>query len=45
MANCTRSTICGINVLGNTQRGLDLLSWCKVYNALAILVLTYGAQV
>jgi hypothetical protein len=45
MANRARSTICGINILGNTQRGLDLLNWRKVYNALVIPVLTYGAQV
>jgi hypothetical protein len=45
MANRTCSTIRGINILGNTQRGLNLLNWRKVYNALVIPVLTYGAQV
>ena len=39
------STIKGINLLGNSVRGLDLLNWRKVYNALIIPVLTYGAQV
>jgi len=43
MANRARSTIRGINIMGNTQRGLDLLNWRKVYNALVIPVLTYGA--
>jgi hypothetical protein len=43
MANWTCLTICRINVLGNTQQELDLLSWHKVYNALANLVLTYRA--
>ena len=45
MANCTCSTIRGINILGNMQCSLDLLNWCKVYNTLVIPVLTYGAQV
>jgi hypothetical protein len=45
MANRAHSTIHGINILGNTQCGLDLLNWCKVYNTLVIPVLTYGAQV
>jgi hypothetical protein len=45
MANRTRSTIRGISILGNTISGLDLLNWHKVYNALVIPILTYGAQV
>jgi hypothetical protein len=45
MTNRTRSTIRGINLLGNSVRGLDFLNWCKVYNALVIPTLTYGAQV
>jgi hypothetical protein len=45
MANHARSTIHGITILGNTQCSLDLLNWRKVYNALVIPVLTYGAQV
>jgi hypothetical protein len=45
MANCARSTVRGISILGNTISGLDLLNWRKVYNALVIPVLTYGAQV
>jgi hypothetical protein len=45
MANRTRSNIWGINILGNSVRGLDFLNWRKVYNALIIPGLTYGAQV
>src|SRR5712671_1141105 len=45
MASHARSTIRGINVLGNSVRGLDLLNWRKVYNALVIPILTYGATV
>ena len=45
MANRARSTIRGINLLGNSVRGLDFMNWRKVYNALVIPVLTYGAQV
>src|SRR6266851_7120301 len=43
MASRARSTIRGITVLGNSVRGLDLLNWRKVYNALVIPILTYGA--
>jgi hypothetical protein len=43
MANRTCSNIRGINILGNSIRGLDFLNWQKVYNALIILGLTYGA--
>ncbi len=45
MASRARSTIRGINILGNSIRGLDLLNWWKVYNALVIPVLMYGATV
>ena len=45
MANRARSTIRGINLLGNLVRGLDFLNWRKVYNALVILALTYGVPV
>ena len=45
MANCARSTIQGISILGNTISGLNLLNWCKVYNTLVIPILIYGAQV
>jgi hypothetical protein len=45
MANCAQSTIRGVNLLGNSICGLDFLNWWKVYNALIIPTLTYGAQV
>ncbi len=45
MANCARSTIWGISILGNSVHGLDFLNWRHVYNALVIPVLTYGAPV
>jgi len=45
MTNRARSTIRGISLLGNSVRGLDFLNWRKVYNALVIPTLTYGAQV
>jgi hypothetical protein len=45
MANRGRSTIRGINILGNSVQGIDLLKWQKVYNALVILVMTYGVLV
>jgi hypothetical protein len=45
MANRARSTIRGVNLLGNSVRGLNFLNWWKVYNALLIPTLTYRAQV
>jgi hypothetical protein len=45
MTNRARSTIRGINLLGNSVCSLDFLNWRKVYNALVIPTLTYGAQV
>jgi len=43
MANRIHSTIRGISIIGNTISSLNLLNWHKVYNALVISVLTYGA--
>jgi len=45
MANQGRSTIQGINILSNSVRGIDMLHWWKVYNALVIPVMTYGVPV
>jgi hypothetical protein len=45
MANRARSTIRGVSLLGNSVCSLDFLNWRKVYNALIIPTLTYGAQV
>jgi hypothetical protein len=44
MANRACSNIRGINILGNSVCGLNFLNWRKVYNALIIPELTYGAQ-
>jgi hypothetical protein len=45
MTNRARSTIRGINILGNSVQGLDYMNWRRVYNALVIPSLTYGLQV
>jgi hypothetical protein len=45
MVNRARSTIRGINILGNLIRGLDFMNWQQVYNALVIPTLIYGVQV
>jgi hypothetical protein len=45
MVNHARSTIRGISILGNSIRGLNFMNWRRVYNALMISTLTYGAQV
>jgi hypothetical protein len=45
MANRVRSNVRGVNLLGNSVRGLNFLNWHKVYNALIIPGLTYGTQV
>jgi hypothetical protein len=45
MVNCACSTIRDISILGNSIRGLDFINWWRVYNALVIPTLTYGAQV
>jgi len=41
MANCAKSTIRGISILGNSVRGLNFLHWRQVYNALIVPILTY----
>ena len=45
MVNRGRSTIRGINILGNSIRGIDMLGWRRVYNALVVPVITYGTPV
>ena len=45
MAHCARSIIRGIGLLGNSIYGLNLLNWCKAYNALIIPTLTYSVPV
>ena len=43
MAMRAQSTIKSISLLGNSVRGLDFMNWRRVYNALIMPVLTYGA--
>jgi hypothetical protein len=45
MVNCAQSTIHRISILRNSIRGLNFMNWRRVYNALVIPTLTYGAQV
>ena len=43
MANRAHSTIQALHILGNSVRGLDFANWQKVYYAIVLPVLTYGA--
>ena len=43
MANRARSTIRALHMLGNSIRGLDLVNWQKVFQAIVLPVLSYGA--
>jgi hypothetical protein len=45
MANRTRSTVKALGVLGSSIRGISLMSWCKLFHALLLPVLTYGCMV
>ena len=45
MVNRMRSSIRGLSVLSNSIQGLDFMNWWKVYNAVVIPALTYGAPV
>jgi hypothetical protein len=45
MANRARSTIRALHILGNSIRGLDFANWRKVFHAIVIPVLTYGAPI
>jgi len=42
MANQARSTVCALNVLGNSVRGLDYANWRRLFHALTIPILSYG---
>ena len=44
MCNRTRASIKALQLLGNSVCGLDHASWCLVYNAICLPVLTYGCQ-
>ena len=43
MANRARSTIRALHILGNSIRGLDFANWRRVYHAIVLPVLTFGA--
>ena len=45
MANRARSTIRALYILGNSIRGLDFANWRKVFHAIVIPALTYGAPI
>jgi Reverse transcriptase (RNA-dependent DNA polymerase)/Endonuclease-reverse transcriptase len=45
MANRTRSTVKALGVLGSSVRGISLMSWCKLFHALLLPILTYGCMV
>jgi len=42
MANCARSTIRALSILGNSVRGLDFANWHQLLHSLILPVLTYG---
>ena len=44
MCNRTRASIKALQLLGNSVHGLDHASWHLAYNAICLLVLTYGCQ-
>ena len=43
MANRACSTIRALHLLGNSIQGLDLVNWRRVFHAIVLPVLTYGA--
>ena len=45
MANRARSTIRALHILGNSIRGLDFANWRRVFHAIVIPILTYGAPI
>jgi hypothetical protein len=45
MAIQVRSTVKALGILGNSARGFSLIRWRKLFQALLMPVLTYGAQV
>ena len=45
MTNRARSTIRALHILGNSIRGLDFANWRKVFHAIVLPVLTYGAPI
>lgn len=45
MSNRARSTIRALHILGNSIKGLDFANWQKVFHAIVLPVLTYGAAI
>lgn len=44
MCNRARASIKGLQLLGNSVRGIDFAQWRLAYNAICLPVLTYGCQ-
>jgi hypothetical protein len=44
MCNRARASIKGLQLLGNSVRGLEFAQWRLAYNAICLPVLTYGCQ-
>jgi Reverse transcriptase (RNA-dependent DNA polymerase) len=44
MCNRARASLKALQLLGNSVRGLDQARWRLAYNAICLLVLTYGSQ-
>ena len=44
MCSQARTAIKGLQILGNSVRGLDFAQWRLAYNAICLPVLTYGCQ-
>ena len=42
MANCARSTVRALGVLGNSIQGINYANWRKLFHVLILPVLTYG---
>jgi len=42
MANCARSTIRALGILGNSVCGLDFANWHRIFHSLILPILTYG---
>jgi hypothetical protein len=45
MSNCAHSSVIGMQVLGNSIRGVVMGTWRKLYNAVILPILTYGSPV
>jgi hypothetical protein len=45
MANRARSMVHSLSILGNSVRGIRFATWCRLFQAIVIPILTYGAPV